>query len=38
MQKIDGEWKIEDGTEVIGAALGGADELFKNNETESNSN
>ena len=38
MQKIDGEWKIENGTEVIGAALGGLDELFKDDETENNSN
>lgn len=38
MQKEDGEWKLVNLSEVIGAALGGLDELFKDEETENNSN
>ena len=38
MQKEDGEWKIVNFSEVLGAALGGLDKLFENEEAENNSN
>ena len=38
MQKEDGEWKIVNFSEVLGAALGGLDKLFEDEEAENNSN
>ena len=38
MQKEDGEWKIVNFSEVLGAALGGLDKLFEDEEAENNFN
>lgn len=38
MQKEDGEWKIVNFSEVLGAALSGLDKLFEDEEAENNFN